>query len=112
MHADPVGVLFLFYPKGSVSFDPVFCCKVPMIGLAGVYNDAVDKNKTQEENSMEYGNIIAEKIQDLLAILDASDAPAVYGYLGKCICGEEDALHFAPMSIVNTLQKMQPLLFL
>jgi hypothetical protein len=80
-----------------------------MIGLAGVYNDTVDKNKSQEENSMEYGNIIAEKIQDLLAILDASEAPAVYGYLGKYICGEEDELHFAPMSIVNTLQKMQPL---
>ena len=59
---------------------------------------------------MEYGNIIAEKIQDLLAILDASDSPAVYGYLRSCLCGEDgDEIGAAPMSIVHTLQEMQPL---
>ena len=57
---------------------------------------------------MEKSEIIMEKVQDLLAILDASEAPAVYDYLGSFVCGEEE-IDVAPMSIVSVLREMAPL---
>ncbi len=58
---------------------------------------------------MEFSEIIKEKIRDLLAILDASDAPSVYNYLGNYVCNEDDdEIDVSPMSIARTLQEMQP----
>ena len=57
---------------------------------------------------MEKKEIIMEKIRDLLAMLDASDAPAVYDFLSAIAMGEAEDLHPA-MSIVYALQEKKPL---
>ena len=58
---------------------------------------------------MEISEIIREKIRDLLAMLDASEVPAVYNYLGNYVYGDdEEEIDTSPMSIVRTLQEMKP----
>ena len=57
---------------------------------------------------MEKKEIIMEKIRDLLAMLDASEAPAVYDFLSAIAMGDAEDLH-PTLSIVYALQEKKPL---
>ncbi len=51
---------------------------------------------------------VSGMIRDLLAMLDPSEAPEVYDYLGSCVCGEAEP-DAAAMDIVYDLRGMEPL---